>query len=438
MAGSKANLDYWKKRLTRRRFRRSDGSTYQSPDYGIRLTLDGRRVHFNLESPNKEVAAQKAREIWEFYRANGIQAAIEEYKDDRRAKVENEDPTVGDLFKAHQELRLIRPKTLSTYCIKFRTIVAGIEKIPSGKARFDYQKGGHMNWKAKVECVSLKKITKDRILQWRAEYLEKAKRDPLSQQHAHKTVDSVLRNSRALFSKKALSAMSLEISENPFNGVPVGSSSTRRYRTQVDFKDLAVAAKKELQPPIPKLVPVAKQQEKLARFNAISKHQQFKILLLGLGCGLRRGEIDTLPWQHVDFQENQIFVDVTEFGETKSEESIRTIDVDPTIMEVFASYQKREQGGFVITSDVKPKAKSKYYHYRCSTHFRNLIAWLRSKGITRRNPLHELRKEYGSRVCQEFGIYAASRALGHTDISITAASYLDIKNRASIKIQGIS
>ena len=107
-------------------------------------------------------------------------------------------------------------------------------------------------------------------------------------------------------------------------------------------------------------------------------------------------------------------------------------------MGVFATYRKSESGRFVIYSAVKPKTEDSYYYYRCSTHFRNLISWLRSKGITKINPIHELRKDYGSRVCQEFGIYAASRALGHTDISVTAASYLDIKNRASIKIHGIS
>ena len=56
-------------------------------------------------------------------------------------------------------------------------------------------------------------------------------------------------------------------------------------------------------------------------------------------------------------------------------------------------------------------------------------ASLRAKGVDDRKPLHTLRKEYGSIVADKLGIYAASRALRHGDVQVTATHYLDKKQR---------
>jgi integrase len=72
-----------------------------------------------------------------------------------------------------------------------------------------------------------------------------------------------------------------------------------------------------------------------------------------------------------------------------------------------------------------------YAHYRADLTFKRLNDWLRLKKVPGRNPLHTLRKEYGSLVCQKFGLYAASRALRHRNIQTTTAYYLDMKARAT-------
>ena len=43
--------------------------------------------------------------------------------------------------------------------------------------------------------------------------------------------------------------------------------------------------------------------------------------------------------------------------------------------------------------------------------------------MTAGKPLHELRKEFGSMVNSQYGIYAASRALRHGNIAVTVAHY---------------
>jgi hypothetical protein len=81
---------------------------------------------------------------------------------------------------------------------------------------------------------------------------------------------------------------------------------------------------------------------------------------------------------------------------------------------------------FVIRSANEPRANAaSYHHYRCNRLFELLIKWLRSKGISARNPIHALRKEFGSQVCAQGGIYAASLALRHANIQITCDHYTD-------------
>jgi hypothetical protein len=81
---------------------------------------------------------------------------------------------------------------------------------------------------------------------------------------------------------------------------------------------------------------------------------------------------------------------------------------------------------------VRPRRSSTYRHYRCNKIFKSLFAWLKSKGVSSANPLHTLRKEFGSRINEVHGIYAASRALRHADIAITSQHYLDKKSRATV------
>jgi integrase len=68
-------------------------------------------------------------------------------------------------------------------------------------------------------------------------------------------------------------------------------------------------------------------------------------------------------------------------------------------------------------------------HYRCKALFDRLVEWLRSKGIDKEKPLHELRKEFDSKINDKYGIHAASRMLRHASIRITDAHYTDIDRK---------
>ena len=100
-------------------------------------------------------------------------------------------------------------------------------------------------------------------------------------------------------------------------------------------------------------------------------------------------------------------------------------------MEVFKSFHEERSGSFVVESRVKPRPGSTYAHYRCQRTFKRLSGWLREHGVVGKCPLHALRKEFGSQICDRHGIYAASRALRHSDVGTTALHYLDKRSRTT-------
>src|SRR6185503_18494844 len=107
------------------------------------------------------------------------------------------------------------------------------------------------------------------------------------------------------------------------------------------------------------------------------------------------------------------------------------------LLEILKTYMPKPGKGspFVIVSSIRPRPQAaSYHHYRCDRLFKELIEWLRSKGITARNALHTLRKEFGSQICAQAGIYAASMALRHSTITITREHYVDKKQPAVFQV----
>jgi len=100
-------------------------------------------------------------------------------------------------------------------------------------------------------------------------------------------------------------------------------------------------------------------------------------------------------------------------------------------MELFRGYYARAKSDFVIESDsAPPPFDAPYGVYRCMDHMRALIAWLRSKGVVSKTPLHTLRKEFGSLINARHGLLAASEQLRHGSVAVTARHYIENRNRS--------
>lgn len=147
-------------------------------------------------------------------------------------------------------------------------------------------------------------------------------------------------------------------------------------------------------------------------------------------AGLRRSEIDRLPWTAFRWDEGVIRIEATHFFRPKSDDSEGDVLVEPELLEIFRGYYARRKSEFVIESEKEPNQTVLYDHYRCGRDIGRLIEWLRSKGVISNTPLHSLRKEYGSQINARYGLTAAQEMLRHADIQVTAAHYVENKQRS--------
>jgi integrase len=210
-----------------------------------------------------------------------------------------------------------------------------------------------------------------------------------------------------------------------------------KYFSKIDPRAILQAAKEELEP---------------------KKPMAFLALLLALGAGLRRGEIDSLCWHQIDTKNALIRVDVTSVANLKTRDSRGEVEIDSKLSAVLQGFKAKAKSDFVIDPRSEDSDLSKVgvgkkvggkeknadvsgprkwgQHYRADSIFDDLTSWLRTKGVDAKKPLHELRKELGALITQEHGIYAASRTLRHSNVATTAAHYADKKERTTVDIGG--
>ena len=401
----KTDVRYWREAIFQPTYTR-DGSRCSVGHYAVKLQYAGRRETIPLGTANRENAAQKAREIYLYLQSNGWEETLRKFKPKSRWS-SNAATTVGEFCEQVQSVWSGKPKTLGDYIRAFRKVVSDIFKIDGGKSKFDYRSGGRESWLQKVDRIKLRDITPDKIQRWKVEFLSRAGSSPAIKRSASISVNSLLRQAKSLFAPGILKFVKLDTS-SPFQGVQFEPRKSMRYQSSFDLEELVRAAQKDL------------------------PQEQFKIFLLALMGGLRRNEVDKLEWKAFDWKRNVISIKATAYFSPKSEDSTGDVEVDPEVMELFRGYRATASGDFVIESRVSPRPAASYSHYRCQREFEALNKWLQTHGVEGSQPLHMLRKEYGSQVCAKHGIYAASRALRHSDIAITSQHYLDKRQTALV------
>lgn len=412
----RTSVNYWRHRVERTK---SEAGT-TNPHFCARITYKGKRVRFNLETANKDAAASKASAIYRFLADNGWEKTLEKYRPEAAKPAEPlpRATTVGDFIAAVERFSSVRSQSLRAYVQAFRKIVAEIASIPdTGK----HTKVGNIVggvWRAAVDAVPLATITPAKVQEWKQLRLHEHERDALQQRRDVVTVASSIRNAKALFRKDLLAHVSACVNLPqllPFDGISPDRPKPARYQSRIDAATILKKAAKEL---------------------AVEKPESYKILLLSLICGLRASEIDHLLWDKFDFTNGLLHVEDTSYHRLKSENSAGDLDLDTQTINVFREFSKNTTSIFVIESDSPDtKSKSSGGSYRCQRHFDTVLKWLRAQGIKAIKPIHELRKEVGSIIANNQGIYAASRYLRHGDIQITAAIYVDKKEKVTPKLK---
>jgi len=395
------------KKFTKRVFRYDPANDAGS--YYIKLMFQGRRHTFCTRSTVRNEAAIKAREIYVFLRANGWDAALAKYSDKPHAGPMT---TLGEFAARIQATFDGQKRTIVDYVGALRRVGSEIFGISRGTTKkYDFRsKAARETWLAKTDKIPLRSLTREKIEAWRIAYVQSVG-DNLDLIRSRKTsCNSILRQAGALFAAERLERAGLSEISNPFEKVKPYPAADMRYQGGLDPEKIFKAALGEL----------------------ASDPEALKALLLCLCAGLRRNEADKLEWSAFDWEQSLIRIAPSAVLHIKGKR-VGEVSLEPEIMALFRGWFAKRTGSFVLESEIDARPRSNYAHYRAQKTFDRLTGWLRERaGLTSRNPIHELRKMFGSRVYLTYDLLAASLALRHSNVAVTAAHYLTKRPRVTV------
>lgn len=417
----KSHQKYWLQpgKLRRRTYVDAAGVTHEIPAYQIRIQHAGDETWFNLQTNVEAAAAKKAAEIYTYLRANGRDAAIAKFKPqpDEASKVNLK---IGEYLDLVDGTGLLTPRTFLNYRNCLRTIVSEVFGVRGGDERYDYRAGGNAKWSARIDGIRLERVTPEKVTRWKQRRVKRAGNSQVAIASARRTVNSYIRCARSLFQKDITKEFKAKVqlpAVLPFDGVALEPQGSMKYQSKIDASALVAAAKLELKENDP---------------------EAYKVFLLGLFAGMRKAEIDSAEWGMINWSEHALNLEPTEFLHLKTAESAAAIDLDPEVVSELRSLMPGGKSRFIVdatctwqngskrfTHTRRPRNDSARPYYRCEKVFDRLLVWLRGKGVRSSKPLHELRKEIGSRIAKDRGIWAASAFLRHSDITTTSRHYAD-------------
>jgi len=149
------------------------------------------------------------------------------------------------------------------------------------------------------------------------------------------------------------------------------------------------------------------------------------LILLCLKFGLRRSEAEycELKW----FSENngKVFLSVQsgEHFKLKTNHK-RVFPVSKSVFDELLALRNSVE----TYDDYFISIRHDSHNERLSQRFKNIVKWLKGKGLDTPRPCQSLRAECGSRIASQFGIFEAQRVLGHSSPTTTAKHYANLSN----------
>jgi integrase len=416
---AKNTTPYWLNKL----YKPKNALGTESPHYNFRFVWKGTRYSFSTGTGNKDKAARIAAGIYNDFLTLGELAALEKHKP--KKKISGKIATVGEWIEAAKAVMAVEPATFHDYCRSLRKIVGDIAKIKRDQSRFSPTKGGADVYRSKVDAVSLEVLTLTALQKWRIAYVDEAK-DPSQNSSKMTSANSTIVQAGSLFAPSVLFHVKDLVLPKPAPfEVPPELKKTKRgshplryptqntkYRSKIDARKILKDAHEHL---------------------SVQDEQVYLAFLLAIGAGLRRKEIDTLTWDQIDCQKGIISVEVTESASLKSAFSEAEVETGPQTARILQGFKAKAKGTFVLQGSGKTSNK-KRRTYRANATLTKLITWLRKQGVNSQKPIHELRKEIGSLMNDQFGIYSASRFLRHGSVAVTEASYIDKKDKTTVDV----
>ena len=462
---SRNDIRFWEQRVYQPEFRDGEGSVKSGGKYHVKIQAHGERRGVSLQATKKSAAAKAAKELDNLIRVQGWEQGLQLFRGETpKPKLT---VTLGEYLAEVEACGVIKPRTLRIYTTKVRTIAAFLNppkmpdkpdkpdkldstnkkrkpKVAEKLSKYDYVHGGAAVWQQLVDATPLRFFREENLSKWRKAYLAGHQHNQEKLMSSTRSANSCIRAGKAIFASEVRSKIPhVKLPDPiPFSTINLQQEGENKYRSQianpeelltVGSHELAMATtQSEIQAAwvhagqtgdAPEATPAERIRADLSVFR---KQEAYKVLVLGLCAGLRRGEIDTLLWSQVDFAASCLWIETTDVHAPKADSSGK-IPLDPHIMDMFKTWQSSAKDEFVVQG-CAPRVGADKVHYRANRAHEELIKWLKIKGVTSRMPLHTLRKEYGSIICDQAGIHAASRLLRHANISQTAAVYADHRN----------
>lgn len=390
---------------TQKYFRRKTVS-----EFVVLIQCRRRREWFKLGT-DLESAVKRAREIQQYLQIHGWDESRRKYK----PAFEHElcDLTIGSYLELVEKHGHFWPPTFHCYASRLRRMIGMIRGLRfTGKDKLSGTKEPS-KWRLAVDKVLVNSLRPVDVATWRDDYVAHLTPGSAERTRAEHTANSILRNARTLFNRRTVRRVMLKrpdlVLPNPMPFLDVEFFAEREsdyfYTSKVEPKKLIEDAFREL------------------------SGNQLIVFILAIGAGLRRSEIDVLPWAHVDLASGTITVAPTKYSRLKSDSSVGKIQLEPRFADALRKHATTTHGEFVLASPVPPRLSSGFNrHYRCKKDFAALCAWLKSKGMPASScPIHTLRKEFGSHLAQKRGIFAASAGLRHSTIGVTRKYYVSSK-----------
>jgi hypothetical protein len=418
----------------------------RSPYYNLRVMVKGKRRQFSTGESTVAKATDKAKVILADLKSRGLTETVGLHS--RRVDELPSDPTFDDFFDL------------------YRKAMQGTEYPPSRQTQERYIKSLAFVGRA-LRINHIRTLTPDKVKRFILDYQSEATAEKRSAASVKVTLNSILRNSSALFSKAALAGYQDRglVITNPFVGLKLrrveikgftplkpdalravwanaallrdGNPSATPQKIEADGKGhraCRVCGKhvpKKRSGPTGRICSVECRNRARWAFEPDWNEphpEAYLILLLELGLGLRRHESDKAQkdWFFNDAS-GRIFLEVREtpFFVPKSKER-RVIPVSKMIHDAIKPYL-REDSPFIVPGRAPkvhpPEKRPKNLVYRCERHHRILAKWLRIQGINDPKPCHLLRKQFGSYVATAFGLYHAQKFLGHSSPKVTSDYY---------------
>ena len=374
---SKLSARYWAGRVFQNR-----GAGF----YFVQVQHGGTRRAVCLQTTDNREASIRAAKIYEAIRLRGWDAALAEANPNR---VPTKDvPTIGDVCAGLATLDK-RPATVRNYSVALRWWGAQILGLKPSREHFGPRSA---EYRARLDAVQLSRLDGKTCTTIAGRFIAESGSDATLQRRAKLSIRSLHRNAKAGL-RAVEKAERLTLPEpKPFAGFQPPAAKALPYRGAINAPDLLRRAHAEL---------------------AGRDLEAFRVVLLGLGAGLRRSEIANLRWRHVDGAKSRIVVESHGTFQTKNDASESAVHVDAGLINALG---KAGEPSELVVSALAVDAA---------------VQWLRAQGVTALRPLHELRKEFGSLVFQSSDLLTASRQLRHGSLAMTAQVYVEARTKAA-------